>query len=114
MRARGRNALDVWEDEGGSSAQVDAVAALRPVVGMPLIRIAARSGPRFRLGRMFTRLVITTVPEGLARFRRKRRLTMVFVTYGMVMLAVFAAVSLAAVRDARLVSLAAQPVARAK
>jgi hypothetical protein len=116
MKSPGGSGLAVWEDDGGSFAvHSDGAGAFRPAVAVKQMVIAAPFGLRMQLGRLITRLVITSVPERrCTRFRLKRRLSMVFVMYGMVMLAVFAAISLAAVRDARLapVPVRAAPVAK--
>jgi hypothetical protein len=103
-RHRGHG-IEVWEDEGGSSA---------PSLRMRAVACPGLPKPRRRMNRnrLVTRLVMGNPPPCAVRARKKRRLLMVFVMYAIVLLAVFAAVAVAAVRDTGIAKRAAEAQGR--
>lgn len=114
MRETGVNGIEVWEDEGGSSTQTDSDPAFRRFVPSMGTGTPHTPRPRLRSGHLVTRVVITAPPECLLRFRSKRRFTLVFVLYRIVVLVAFGAVCLAEMRDAPFAQVAARLIAVTK
>jgi len=90
--------LDIWEDDGGSWPILQRANAVPSELQVELkpIRIAASLRLRPRLGRLVTRLVITTSPEPCWIWLPDRRLTALFVFHAAMTMAALAIVGLVA------------------